>query len=130
MKLTNLDHFVLTVANLDRSITFYRYILNLSLIETNNGSVNFKIGTSLIKLRPLTNDSNSIVARNLVPGAFDFCLQTNTPLTEVQNELKQKQIPIELGPVIRHGVNGAMKSIYLRDPDQNLVEICSYVPVS
>lgn len=126
MKLTNLDHFVITVANLDKSIAFYRDILNLPLIESNNGSINFKIGSSLIKLRSLTNSSNSIIAKNLVPGAFDFCLQTSTSLEEVCQELKHKHIPLELGPVIRHGAKGEMKSIYLRDPDQNLVEICSY----
>lgn len=129
MKLTSLDHFVLTVNNLEKSVKFYRDILNLPLIETNNGSINFKIGSTLIKLRPLTNDSNSIVAKNLVIGAFDFCLESAEPLEEVMTNLKQKHIPIELGPVTRHGANGEMQSIYLRDPDQNLVEICHYSSV-
>lgn len=129
MKLTNLDHFVLTVSNLEKSITFYRDILNLPLIESNNGSINFKIGTSLIKLRTLTNDSNSIVAKKLVPGAFDFCLESLLPLDQVINEFKQKNIPIELGPVTRHGAQGKMQSVYIRDPDQNLIEICHYSSV-
>ncbi|MBD5431062.1 MAG: virulence protein [Lactobacillus sp.] len=126
MKITNLDHMVLTVTNLNKSRKFYQDILNLDFIESNNGSYNFKVGSSLIKMRTQTNESDSIVAANLEPGAFDFCLETATPLQDVMDELNEKHIPIELGPVKRHGVKGIMHSVYVRDPDKNLVEICSY----
>ncbi|WP_246147555.1 VOC family protein [Secundilactobacillus folii] len=57
------------------------------------------------------------------PGSEDFCLLTETPLTTVINELKAQHVVIEEGPVIRHGATGLLRSVYVRDPDQNLVEI-------
>lgn len=59
-------------------------------------------------------------------GSLDICLVVEEPIDVVKCDIEEKGYPIELGPVARHGARGDMKSIYLRDPDGNLVELCHY----
>ena len=65
-------------------------------------------------------------AGNVQYGSLDLCLIVDEPIEEVYKELQEKGADIELGIVDRTGAMGSIKSIYLRDPDQNLVEIASY----
>ncbi len=65
-------------------------------------------------------------AKNIGIGCNDFCFEIGESIDSVYNKLKEKGLTIELGIVERHGVNGRMKSIYLRDPDENLIELSSY----
>ena len=59
-------------------------------------------------------------------GPGDFCFLTSTPLEEVARHLNDQKVHIEEGPVERHGAMGKMRSIYVRDPDKNLIQISSY----
>lgn len=61
------------------------------------------------------------------PGSADFCLITETPMEEVLTHLQRANVPVILGPVTRTGATGRMLSVYVRDPDLNLVEISNYV---
>ncbi len=61
------------------------------------------------------------------PGSGDFCLITATPLDDVIVHLKSVAVPIEEGPVARNGATGSIRSIYLRDPDRNLIELSEYI---
>lgn len=61
-----------------------------------------------------------------MPGAGDFCLITREPIEDVIAHLRSCGVAIELGPVARTGALGAMTSVYIRDPDENLVEIARY----
>lgn len=128
MQITNLDHFVLTVQDLSKSLAFYQQVIGLPVIkeQTNDNFASLRCGNSLLRLRKLTNAVGAIVASRLSTGGFDFCLETNAPIKQVINHLQAKQVPIELGPVTKHGARGAMTSVYVRDPDGNLVEISSY----
>lgn len=66
-------------------------------------------------------------ARHVQQGSADFCLETDGPMAACRDALVQKGLEIELGIVTRHGARGEMHSVYLRDPDGNLIELCSYV---
>jgi catechol 2,3-dioxygenase-like lactoylglutathione lyase family enzyme len=59
-------------------------------------------------------------------GSADFCLITDTPIKEVITHLEASGVPVVEGPVTRTGATGAIRSVYLRDPDQNLVEVSNY----
>lgn len=128
MKIVNLDHFVLTVNNLQQSLNFYHKLIGLPVIEaqTNSSVVTLRCGHSLLKLRQLQNKVGAIVAKHLSAGDFDFCLESSQKPAEIVAEFEKKKIPIALGPVTKHGSKGKMTSVYVRDPDGNLVEISSY----
>lgn len=59
-------------------------------------------------------------------GSLDLCLIVDDDLNQVKKDIEDKEYPIELGPVVRHGALGEMKNIYLRDPDGNLIELSNY----
>jgi catechol 2,3-dioxygenase-like lactoylglutathione lyase family enzyme len=61
-----------------------------------------------------------------VPGSLDLCFIASVPLEEVIGKLKGRNVPILEGPVAKTGARGAMRSVYVRDPDLNLVEISVY----
>lgn len=128
MEIVNLDHFVLTVNDLNKSVEFYHQIIGLPIIkdQTNENFASLKCGHSLLRMRKLSNDAGAIVADHLSTGNFDFCFETTSEITDVIAEFKAKKISIELGPVTKHGAKGKMTSVYVRDPDGNLVEISSY----
>lgn len=128
MEISNLDHFVLTVRDLQTSVAFYHQIIGLPLVsdQSNQDFASLKCGHSLLRLRKLSNDVHAIVAKNLSTGNFDFCFETSSPLSDVIAEFEKNNISIELGPVEKNGSKGKMTSVYVRDPDGNLVEISSY----
>lgn len=128
MEIINLDHFVLTVKDLDSSIKFYNQVIGLPIIQeqTNSNFASLKCGHSLLRLRKVENDVNAIVASKLVTGVYDFCLETNASVASIVANYNKHNIPIELGPVTKHGAKGEMTSIYVRDPDNNLVEVSTY----
>lgn len=74
----------------------------------------------------MKNKVGAIVAQHLSTSDFDFCLESSQKPKEIVAEFKEKDIPIVLGPVTKHGSKGKMTSVYVRDPDGNLVEISSY----
>ncbi len=128
MKIVNLDHFVLTVNDLQQSLNFYHQVIGLPGIEgqTNDSVITLRCGHSLLKLRQLQNKVGTIVSQHLSTGDFDFYLESSQKPKEIVAEFKEKDIPIVLGPVTKHGSKGKMTSVYVRDPDGNLVEISSY----
>lgn len=127
MEIINLDHMVLTVKNLDISKKFYHEVIGLPIVdEQKNNFVSLRCGNSLIRLRKLSNDANAIVADKLQTGVFDFCLETSASVDEVIANFKHFGVTIAQGPIIKHGAKGSMTSVYVRDPDGNLVEISTY----
>lgn len=128
MKIVNLDHMVLTVNDLEKSKNFYHEIVGLPLIpeQTDESHASLICGNSLLRLRQVDNSVKAIVAGNLTPGSFDFCLESSDDINDVISDLKKKGVKIEQGPVVKHGFKGKMLSVYFRDPDDNLVEISSY----
>ncbi|WP_329103636.1 VOC family protein [Micromonospora sp. NBC_01699] len=120
-----LDHLVLTVADLDRTVDFYRRALGMRPVSFDAGRRALAFGTSKINLHQLGAERTPRAAR-ATPGSADLCFVAGTPLAEVLAHLAREGVPVELGPVSRTGAMGPMNSIYLRDPDGNLIEISNY----
>ena len=123
---TSLDHLVLTVADIRQTVAFYENALGMTAehFRPNGGSSRtaLKFGSQKINLH-LARVEFEPKARNPLPGSADLCFLTETPLEVWQKHLTDQRIAIELGPVPRTGATGPINSLYLRDPDGNLIEV-------
>lgn len=120
-----LDHIVLTVANIHATTDFYTEVLGMD-IATFEGRTSLRFGDQKINLHQRGHEFNPKAARP-TPGSGDLCFITLTPLEEVIDYLNALRVHIEEGPVERTGAVGKLRSVYVRDPDQNLVEISNYL---
>lgn len=123
---TSLDHLVLTVADVDVSIGFYVGILGMSAdrFTPADGSTRWALsfGTQKINLHQSGAEFDP-KAGQVMPGSADLCFLSETSLDNWQDHLKAKGVAVEEGPIRRTGATGPILSIYLRDPDGNLLEI-------
>jgi catechol 2,3-dioxygenase-like lactoylglutathione lyase family enzyme len=126
----SLDHLVLTVRDVDRAVDFYCRGLGMRKEMFGNGRVAIHFGEQKFNLHEADGAPLLPRARNPVAGGADFCLVAEVPLDEVIRRLGNAGIAIERGPVDQTGARGPMRSVYMRDPDDNLVEICVYPPGS
>lgn len=126
MYLSNLDHLVLTVKDIDKSCDFYTRILGMQLIEFAAGRKALKFGAQKINLHQHHQEFEPKAAVP-TPGSADLCFVTDMPMNEVERHLDQNFIKIIEGPIKRTGANGPILSIYIRDPDNNLIEIANPV---
>ncbi len=124
----HLDHFVLTVQDIDRTIDFYVRGLGMRMETFSNNRRALVFENQKINLHELQTQPILPRAHTPTPGSADFCLIAAAPLADVIADLHLKNITIELGPVERTGATGKIRSIYLRDPDLNLVEISECLP--
>ncbi len=123
--ITTLDHLVLTVANLDATTDFYTEVLGMDLV-TFNGRKALAFGELRINLHHRGHEFSPRAAYP-TPGSSDLCFITDTPLEEVIDYLNALRVHIEEGPVERTGAQSQLRSVYIRDPDRNLVEISNYI---
>lgn len=124
MKFTGIDHFVLTVEDVETSCAFYED-LGAEVITFGDDRKAIRFGEQKINLHPVNNDID-LVATEPTPGGGDFCVVTETAIEEVERQLHKHDIKIIAGPVERTGATGPITSVYFRDPDDNLVEIGTY----
>ena len=124
--INRIDHLVLTATDQPATVHFYSEVLGMQLEEFGNGRKAFRFGDQKINLH-LKGKEFEPKAHLPVPGSLDICLIAAIPLDEVIASLNAKSISIVEGPVTRTGATGAIRSIYLRDPDLNLIEISEYV---
>ncbi|MEI9998278.1 MAG: VOC family protein [Verrucomicrobiota bacterium] len=122
MQLDRLDHLVLTVADLERTVRFYVDVLGMEEVTFGEGRKALAFGRQKINLHQRGAEFEP-KARVATPGSADLCFIAETPLAEVARTLRGHGVAIELGPVARTGARGAIESLYLRDPDGNLIEI-------
>ncbi|MEO6829901.1 MAG: VOC family protein [Acidobacteriaceae bacterium] len=123
--LEHLDHLVLTVANLAATVDFYTEVLGMEAL-TVDGCKTLAFGIQRIRIHQRGHESKPHAAYP-TPGSADLCFLTTTSLEEVVEFLAGQKIHIEEGPVERTGSIGQLRSIFLRDPDRNLIEISNIV---
>ena len=126
MKIDAIDHVVLTVRDLDRTCEFYQSVLGFEVVTFGAGRRGLRFGRQKLNLHVHGKEFEP-KAQHPTPGSVDLCFITSTPLDDVRRELGEKKIPIEVGPIERVGAVGTLLSVYVRDPDQNLIEIANYV---
>ena len=121
-----LDHLVLTVQNLQRTVDFYTSVLGMEKEVFGAGRVALKFGEQKFNLHEVSKEFEPKAAFP-TPGSADICLITNLPIQEAFERVSAKGIEIIEGIVLRTGANGLIESFYFRDPDHNLIEISSYM---
>ena len=122
----SLDHLVLTVADLSETVAFYEQALGMSAtaFTATDGTQRWALsfGAQKINLHVAGQEFDP-KSHHPTPGSADLCFLTETDLDAWQEKLSRLNIQIEEGPVQRTGAMGPILSIYIRDPDQNLIEI-------
>ena len=119
-----LDHLVLTVADIERTCAFYADILGVTAETFGQGRKALRFGDQKINLHRAGHEFEP-KAEKPTPGSGDLCFIAETPLTEVVPHLRRRGVAIEVGPVERDGAAGPLVSVYIRDPDGNLIEIAN-----
>src|SRR3954447_12810955 len=124
-RVVRIDHFVLTVASLETSCTFYEQVLGFTRQDVPGRPTALKFGGEKINVHEVGHTFEPKAA-NPGPGTGDFCLITTDTIDSWLALLARHGVAIEEGPVERNGAQGSMTSIYFRDPDRNLIEIGRY----
>jgi len=125
MEIKSIDHIVIPVSDIDKSIHFYTEILGME-VDTSNQRFAVKFGNQKINLH-VGKAQFLPAAKHPTFGSADICLLAEGNIEEIKNEVTLKGIEIEVGVVQRQGAQGAIRSIYFRDPDGNLVEVSTLV---
>lgn len=125
MQVQRIDHLVLTVASIATTCRFYGSVLGLAVVTGSGGRTALRIGDQKINLHQVDAGIEPRATRP-TPGAGDFCLIAAGPIEAVVADLTAAGVTIEAGPVDRTGALGPMRSVYVRDPDGNLVELSVY----
>ena len=121
----HIDHIVLTTRDKDACIRFYTGVLGMRLERFAENRLALRFGSQKINLHEWGKEFTPR-AHVAAPGTLDLCFIASIPLEDVIQVLKKHNIPILEGPVAKTGALGPMRSVYVRDPDLNLVEISVY----
>jgi catechol 2,3-dioxygenase-like lactoylglutathione lyase family enzyme len=117
----SLDHLVLTVADIERTCAFYE-ALGMRRTAFAGGRVALAFGAQKINLHKAGAEFEPKAAR-VMPGSADLCFLVDRPVEEIAAELTGRGLTVIEGPVRRSGARRPLQSIYLRDPDGNLIEL-------
>ncbi|MGI8504666.1 MAG: VOC family protein [Hassallia sp.] len=125
MQIDRLDHLVMTVADIEKTIRFYCDVLGMTEASFGEGRKALAYGNQKINFHQLGKEFEPKAAFS-TPGSVDLCFIASTPIEKVITTLKIHQVDIIAGPVEKNGATGKIISVYLRDPDENLIEISNY----
>jgi len=129
MLIASIDHVVLTVTDMEATIAFYTRVLGMQLETFGEGRKALRFGDQKFNLQDGKSKVDIVaVARKPTPGSVDLCLLAAVPLDMVMAHLREENVPIDSGPVARTGARFPLRSIYIRDPDGNLIEISEQAP--
>ena len=120
-----LDHLVLTVADIDRTIAFYERTLGMVAQRFTSGGVE-RLALAFGRQKFNLHQSGRVVdpnVRHATPGSADLCLLASTPIDAVVEHLRSVGVTIIEGPVRRTGARRPLRSVYFYDPDENLIEV-------
>jgi catechol 2,3-dioxygenase-like lactoylglutathione lyase family enzyme len=121
-----IDHVVLTVADIARTLSFYERALGMSPVAFGDGRTAVSFGDQKLNLHQAGREFEP-KARTPVAGSADLCFTTDIPLADVIAHLKRAGVAVELGPVDKVGARRPLRSVYFRDPDGNLIEVANEV---
>src|SRR5260370_10572208 len=122
MRVISLDHLVLTVLNSEATCAFYAGVLGMEVVTFDEGRKALAFGSQKINLHERGKEFEPKAAQP-TPGSADVCFLTDALLSEVIEHLNSLGVPILEGPVARTGAVGPLQSVYIRDPDANLIEV-------
>jgi len=125
MRVERLDHLVLTVKNVEASCAFYTKVLGMKEVTFQSGRKAVAFGNQKINFHEYGKEFD-LKALRPAPGSADLCFITRDPIAQIISHLDTCGVAVIEGPVKRAGAMGPMTSIYIRDPDQNLIEIAVY----
>jgi catechol 2,3-dioxygenase-like lactoylglutathione lyase family enzyme len=117
-----IDHVVLTTADIDKCIEFYTRVLGMRVETFAGGRLALRFGDQKLNLHEAGREIEP-KATLAKPGTLDLCFLADRPLDEVITALQQQKVTIVRGPVAQTGARFALRSVYVRDPDGNLIEI-------
>jgi catechol 2,3-dioxygenase-like lactoylglutathione lyase family enzyme len=126
VRIDRIDHVVLTVDDIERTIGFYADVLGMTEVSFGSGRKALAFGSSKINLHQRGRELEPKAA-NPTPGSADLCLIADEPLEAVVADLAAHGVAIEEGQVSRTGARGSITSVYIRDPDRNLIELSNYL---
>ena len=120
--ISHIDHIVLTVADIERSVAFYVRVLGMQAVSFGNGRRALRFGQQKINLQTLGMEPRNHAA----VGAGDVCLITDWPTARVLAHLTAEGVPVLEGPVTKSGAQGPIESVYFNDPHGHLIEGSRY----
>ncbi|MCQ4266267.1 VOC family protein [Stutzerimonas degradans] len=129
MQIDHLDHLVLTVADIETTVDFYTRVLGMQAVTFGEGRKALVFGQQKINLHQAGREFEPKAERP-TPGSADLCFIVATPLAEVVAHLQAQGVAIVEGPVQRTGATGPIRSVYVRDPDFNLIELSNPLETS
>ena len=125
MKIDRLDHLVLTVRDIEATCKFYSTVLGMEIMSFGSGRHALSFGCQKLNLHEAGHEYMPH-AKHPTSGSADLCFISAVPIASVLEHLCTCAVPIVEGPVERTGATGKIQSVYIRDPDQNLIEISEY----
>ncbi len=126
MQIDRLDHLVLTVANIQVTCDFYARVLGMQVVTFGEGRKALQFGAQKLNLHKHGKEFEP-KALHPTPGSADLCFITQVPLEQVLEHIRSCKVEVVEGPVRKTGAMGPITSVYIRDPDGNLVEIANYL---
>ena len=131
LSVRRIDHLVLTCRDISATLRFYTEVLGMKEVTFGGQRKALAFGRQKLNLHAAGQaggaDDVVAVAACPTPGAVDLCLVVSEPIDSVIAHLGACGVPIEEGPVVRTGALGVIRSVYVRDPDGNLIELARYL---
>jgi catechol 2,3-dioxygenase-like lactoylglutathione lyase family enzyme len=125
MEIKRLDHLVLTVRDVQKTLNFYTHVLGMREVTFGDGRKALVFGNQKLNIHEYRNELEPKALRP-TPGSADLCFISAVSIARVIERLSAEGIAIIEGPVTRTGAIGKLVSVYFRDPDANLIEISEY----
>lgn len=126
MKMRRIDHIVLTVSDLEAARRFYHEVFDMPVIDqqSSDSVITLRCGHQLIRLQQA--DRDALKANQPTVGSADLCIVARDDLDAILHHFKSYYVDVITGPVKKLGSEGPMQSIYIHDPDKNLIEVSVY----